>query len=144
MVMSEDVEKNVESNAEEADTEHDAPELDWENRVLCSDGNCIGVIGPDGRCRECGRPYEGKLPDNIQPAGSDRVPETTEEAPATASGNGPNRALSESSAEESEIPAASSWEDRVLCSDGNCIGVIGSDGRCKECGKPYQPNDEEA
>lgn len=26
------------------------------NRVLCSDGNCIGVIGPDGRCKECGKP----------------------------------------------------------------------------------------
>jgi len=27
-----------------------------ENRVLCSDGNCIGVIGPDGRCGVCGKP----------------------------------------------------------------------------------------
>lgn len=31
------------------------------------------------------------------------------------------------------------WEDRVLCSDGTCIGVIGPDGKCKECGKPYKP-----
>jgi hypothetical protein len=30
---------------------------DWESRRLCGDGNCIGVIGPDGRCKECGRPY---------------------------------------------------------------------------------------
>jgi len=29
---------------------------DWENRVLCSDGSCIGTIGPDGRCKECGKP----------------------------------------------------------------------------------------
>ena len=28
---------------------------DWENRVLCSDESCIGVIGPDGRCKECGK-----------------------------------------------------------------------------------------
>ena len=27
---------------------------DWENRVLCSDPSCIGVIGEDGRCGECG------------------------------------------------------------------------------------------
>lgn len=27
------------------------------------------------------------------------------------------------------------FEDRVLCSDGNCIGVIGSNGLCKVCGK---------
>jgi len=31
----------------------------WQDRVLCSDGNCIGVIGPDGRCKECSKPYEG-------------------------------------------------------------------------------------
>jgi hypothetical protein len=35
------------------------PQDDWESRRLCSDGNCIGVIGPDGRCRECGKPYAG-------------------------------------------------------------------------------------
>jgi len=29
---------------------------DWENRVLCSDEACIGVIGPDGKCKECGKP----------------------------------------------------------------------------------------
>jgi hypothetical protein len=39
-----------------AETETDA---EWGNRRLCSDGNCIGVIGPDGRCRECGKPYAG-------------------------------------------------------------------------------------
>ena len=33
--------------------------LDWENRKLCSDGNCIGVIGSDGRCKECGKPFAG-------------------------------------------------------------------------------------
>ena len=30
-------------------------ELDLENRRLCPDGACIGVIGPDGTCRVCGR-----------------------------------------------------------------------------------------
>jgi hypothetical protein len=28
------------------------------NRVLCSDGSCIGVVGPDGRCKVCGKPYK--------------------------------------------------------------------------------------
>ena len=32
---------------------------DWENRTLCPDEGCIGVIGPDGRCKECGLAYEG-------------------------------------------------------------------------------------
>lgn len=35
---------------------------EWERRILCSDGNCIGVIGADGCCKVCGKPYEGDLP----------------------------------------------------------------------------------
>jgi hypothetical protein len=30
------------------------------------------------------------------------------------------------------------WEIRTLCGDGKCIGIIGSDGRCKECGKTLE------
>lgn len=40
----------------------DRIDSEWENRTLCRDGNCIGVIGADGRCKECGLPYEGDLP----------------------------------------------------------------------------------
>ena len=36
---------------------------DWEKRILCSDEACIGIIGPDGKCKECGKVYEGKLPE---------------------------------------------------------------------------------
>ncbi|MEW5725704.1 MAG: hypothetical protein AB1896_21520 [Thermodesulfobacteriota bacterium] len=28
---------------------------DLENRVLCADGACIGIIDENGRCTECGR-----------------------------------------------------------------------------------------
>lgn len=31
------------------------------------------------------------------------------------------------------------FSERILCSDGACIGVIGENGVCKECGKPYTP-----
>jgi len=30
--------------------------FDIENRVLCPDGTCTGII-VDGRCTECGKPY---------------------------------------------------------------------------------------
>src|SRR5207245_3114031 len=33
-------------------------DLDLEARQLCGDDTCIGVIGPDGRCKECGRTRE--------------------------------------------------------------------------------------
>jgi hypothetical protein len=99
---------------------------DWESRKLCSDGNCIGVIGTDGRCKECGKKYEGSL---------------TEESSIEKEEPPPEEAVSREAAESGEIdddaPADGDWENRKLCSDGNCIGVIGADGRCKECGKPY-------
>jgi len=31
------------------------------------------------------------------------------------------------------------FDNRVLCSDGACIGVIDEKGVCKVCGKPYSP-----
>ena len=37
--------------------EKERHENGWENRILCSDESCIGVIGPHGQCKECGKPY---------------------------------------------------------------------------------------
>jgi len=33
-------------------------------------------------------------------------------------------------------------EDRVLCPDGTCTGIM-IDGRCSECGKPLQKSDSQ-
>ena len=112
-------------------------DMEWEHRVLCSDGNCIGVIGPNGRCKECGGKYEGTLPEDHfsekdEPSSEDISFE--KEEPSIED-------LSHEAAESNEKDDSlkdDGWQDRVLCSDGNCIGVIGSDGRCKECGKPYE------
>jgi len=101
---------------------------DWNNRVLCSDGNCIGIIGSNGRCKECGKNFEGDLPAMSPP--EDEVETVAEDV--------------DTSSAATDIPEATAalvddvWEDRVLCSDGNCIGVIGPDGKCKECGKPSE------
>ncbi|HBD09328.1 MAG TPA: hypothetical protein DCZ69_13805 [Syntrophobacteraceae bacterium] len=46
------------ADADESGPAGDAESIDWDQRVLCSDGNCIGVIGPDGRCKECGKPLQ--------------------------------------------------------------------------------------
>ena len=32
-------------------------ESDLSNRLLCSDGSCIGVINEAGSCNICGKPY---------------------------------------------------------------------------------------
>ena len=52
-----------EAQAESPDTELEGNgegPVDFDSRKLCSDGTCIGVIGADGRCRECGKPYTGE------------------------------------------------------------------------------------
>jgi hypothetical protein len=38
----------------------DEDPVDFASRKLCSDGTCIGIIGVDGRCKECGKPYTGE------------------------------------------------------------------------------------
>jgi hypothetical protein len=119
------------------ETGNSQEEIDWENRVLCSDGNCIGVIGSDGRCKECGKPYKGELPREIK---SDHpAPDTDTRQPEDISEPEQPVTNGEQDVEEKAFDDGD-WKNRKLCSDGNCIGVIGPDGRCKECGKPYGGN----
>jgi hypothetical protein len=109
---------------------------DWESRRLCPDESCIGVIGPDGRCKECGRAAE--------PVGPQDRPPEEEGTPAPAQQEATEEEGAEPPTEETEAPTGSvldagtgedDWENRRLCPDESCIGVIGPDGRCKECGR---------
>jgi hypothetical protein len=105
----------------------------WENRVLCSDESCIGVIGPNGRCKECGRPFEGELPADFNPDDSGQWPEDKH-----VTDKDPTHEHASDAKQETETEITDDeWSQRTLCSDESCIGVIGPDGRCKECGKPY-------
>ncbi len=107
-----------------------AGDPDWENRVLCSDESCIGVIGPDGRCRVCGRPAE---PGTRIPPDHDSIGAAAPFAePALAPETEPDPGAGDTPSDPDLT-----WEDRVLCSDESCIGVIGPDGRCRVCGKPH-------
>ncbi|MBA3027614.1 MAG: hypothetical protein FP816_02205 [Desulfobacteraceae bacterium] len=95
---------------------------EWQNRKLCSDGNCIGVIGKDGSCGECGkRSIENE--DNALGDVNAREPWVEEEIPP-------------GGLEVSDSSPGLDWENRILCCDENCIGIMGMDGRCTECGKP--------
>jgi hypothetical protein len=115
-------------------------DIEWEQRVLCSDESCIGVIGKDGHCKECGKPFEGALP-WIETSGdvendnksSDITTEAEDLEPAPTV---ENEATGDEEASE-EDPSLD-WQRRTLCSDESCIGVIGADGKCKECGKTYE------
>lgn len=146
----EDVSHHVLDTANESDSlEEDDSDANWQNRVLCSDGNCIGVIGPDGLCKECGKPYEGdeeffvngntkEMSDSIDPE-EESVVEADEEFSNDQDESSEIYDDTDGENDTDEQPDPDDeWENRILCSDGNCIGVIGPDGRCKECGKPYE------
>ncbi len=94
---------------------------DWDKRTLCIDESCIGTIGPDGRCKECGRPYDASKIPAIE------VPDRNKEQAQPI--DDPHNKNTESTISDEE------WEKRVLCSDEACIGTIGPDGKCRECGK---------
>ena len=121
------------------DSEARDGDLEWESRVLCSDESCIGTIGPDGRCRECGRPYEGVLPGRTSygptqqsATASDEDSDASDESHAAVIGQCP---ASDATDENSGAATDDEWESRTLCPDESCIGIIGPEGRCKECGR---------
>jgi hypothetical protein len=106
-------------------------DFDPNHRELCPDGACIGIIGADGRCAECGKTSPKKGPSaNDAKAGSDTP--TGSDTPIVAGSPDDTKA-------SPDLPRGVEGDDfdpdrRELCPDGACIGVIGTDGRCAECG----------
>lgn len=109
--------------------------FDSNSRSLCPDDLCLGLVGADGRCNVCGKagtPPAASFPDSepgdSEPGGSG--PTDSEPAPSlvvSAGGAEP--------APGSDGDADPDFADRRLCPDESCIGVLGDDGRCRECGK---------
>jgi hypothetical protein len=124
--------------------------FDPDRREMCSDGMCVGVIGPDGRCKVCGKPGSGAppaakpkavAPDAPGPAGAgDWHPAAVPEAGDDDGDDG-----GEASEPPRDEPPAAGKPDfertRVPCSDDLCTGVIGRNGRCGTCGKPWSGSD---
>ncbi len=115
---------------------------DWDRRELCPDGNCTGLIGPDGTCRGCGR----AAPDE----GGDRrrggVDDATGDAGDADADAGDLDAANDAGAPPLVRPVGSAarWTERSLCPDGSCIGLIGPTGTCKVCGKVGVPGGADA
>ena len=140
------VEAPVDSHAtDETGNETDVSETGdddtaWQNRRLCSDGNCIGVIGTNGCCKECGRPYDGDDTPEEWPVEDDTDDDADWDGSTADDYQGYDDAddVEDDNVEDETRDPDDDWNSRVLCRDGNCIGVIGPDGRCKECGLPYK------
>ncbi len=100
-------------------------DFDPNDRVLCPDGGCIGVVGADGLCAVCGKASQTKGSSGASKL-STSPPSTSSDSPAD------TKAVSDS---PREIEGNEFDPDRrELCPDGACVGVIGSNGRCAECG----------
>ncbi len=122
--------------------ENGDPDVDLDHRRLCSDGGCIGVLGPDGSCKECGRVGDDVTSDPRLRGFSvsqedDDAPTDEEEAvqweeQQEDDGTDDDRNGDDVSRAKNDLP--STFADRRLCPDGACIGVVGTDGSCPECG----------
>lgn len=112
--------------------------LEWENRRLCIDESCIGVIGPDGCCKECGKRDADAAIAGDKKAAVKTAPEVTTDDTFDEPAVEDNLPADDVEMTKNETFDDDDWGNRKLCVDESCIGVIGPDGCCKECGKPFQ------
>ena len=108
---------------------------DWESRTLCGDGSCIGVIDENGQCTECGKTLEeARKEEETRPYLKKEKTKTgfwqkrrSRDRDVTRNYYSPQDNIPGDNDEPIDL------ENRVLCSDGNYIGIMGPDGRCTEC-----------
>jgi hypothetical protein len=119
---------------------------DWDYREVCPDGSCVGVIGPGGTCKVCGRVsptwdnerergmvVDGEAdPDAEIHDGDDDEEEDDDELEDGDAAAEPDAALAPD-VEDGDHE----WSRRKLCPDGACVGVIAASGACTVCGKTF-------
>jgi hypothetical protein len=98
----------------------DENEFNPKARRLCPDGSCVGLIGPDGRCRVCGTAAGPVGQGAAAEADLGFEPEVND---------GPIGGAVPVGEDGGFDPR------RRLCDDGACVGVIAADGKCNVCGK---------
>lgn len=100
--------------------------FDPTRRRLCPDGACVGIVGPDGRCGECGRTEaQAALGEERAGAPEGAAPEGEVDVGAT-----------EAAAGAQGVATSGGFDPRRrLCDDGACVGVVGDDGTCRVCGR---------
>ncbi len=131
---------------------------EWDQRELCPDGSCVGVIGSDGHCKVCSRAAINWGNERDRGLKTAAAVAETEEADDDLEDEDDDDEYEDDDGEEaggdddeyeddedpldaldpstpSLIGGAAEWNDRQLCIDGSCVGVIGEDGTCKVCGK---------
>jgi hypothetical protein len=113
---------------------------EWDQRQLCPDGSCVGVIGSDGTCKVCGRAApnwgderkRGLVAE--EPFGEAADHDEDEDDKDDDDDDG-DQDDADDDVDDSVPSPSPDWEQRKLCPDDACIGVIGESGTCKVCGK---------
>jgi hypothetical protein len=87
------------------------PDPDLDGESPCADARCVGSIGSDGRCSECKRTRDEVKADEDSMS---------------------SWSFSTTGTDAGELPYD---ERRQPCPNLACLGMIGRDGYCVECGR---------
>jgi hypothetical protein len=98
--------------------------FDPATRRLCPDDTCIGLVGPDGRCKVCGA---------VSPEGPTAAVDGDAPRAADVEADPLGDAAEETGPRDGD--EAFDPESRILCPEDTCTGLVGPNGRCKVCGK---------
>ena len=129
-----------------AEQPKEAAPFDASDRTLCEDPACIGVVAQDGRCGDCGRrgPQDAQAVSHPGQTGLDAVLEK----PNGEDGEGEDDEGEDDEGKDDEgeddegeddlcdqDEADAEFENRRLCPEPSCIGVLSHEGRCGLCGR---------
>jgi hypothetical protein len=115
----------------------------WDDRILCENGACIGVVGADAKCSTCGQKASpstvaamlgregGDLSSDCE-VEDDNHEEDASDGAEHEPENDDDDDDSDDDDDDDDDDDPKEWEHRQLCDDGACIGVI-VDGRCNRC-----------
>jgi hypothetical protein len=113
-------------------TASEETKFDPKRRRLCPDGACIGLVGDNGRCKVC-----GAVADQVDPSAVDSGAITWDHNREREVDGEDDETLPRTLGDVAHVDDGASFQPgRRLCSDGNCLGVIGADNRCSVCGRP--------
>lgn len=101
----------------------------FEDRVLCDDGMCTGVVSRDGRCGTCGRLHHVdraiEAPHDDEAAHDEAAHDET-----------PRSEASPRDEDRHEEAPREDDDAREPCDDGLCTGVLNARRVCGTCGRP--------
>jgi hypothetical protein len=109
-------------------------DFDAASRELCPDGSCTGVLDEAGVCKVCGA--RGTPPLRPATAAADGGGDVAAPFDEMVDAGGVIAPSDSNAGADVKATGDTAFDDeRQLCPDGSCIGVLDEAGRCKVCGR---------